>query len=297
MSSWARAETKLNLLRRVAVFPIAESSSSMSEDAWWKIRELMTLDKKYLVASKRFMINRGVFQARKVLKPADAIILGKILDADVLLTSWVEERTLKMAAYEGESGYKLWQGTLDFHPAIPINDQIIKLSVRLAGQFSLAFPYQGFQVIDELVGKAVYEREGKKFAQVYIGANHKLAIGDKSQWITVKGEAEEGLLSSDPKITVIAEGIVRKVIDDTVEIEVLKMTSLDELKENSLVRFPSEVTRLNETIVSGDRVANLSAEYLSKDLRDTSELSQETHPTTTALAFIINLGAMVLLAF
>src|SRR4051812_42407301 len=86
VSSWA--EVRHTLLRRIAVFPIADANVSTGEEAWWQMRELLTKDQRFFVASRRFMVNRGVFQPRKLLKPADAIILSKILDAQALVVTF-----------------------------------------------------------------------------------------------------------------------------------------------------------------------------------------------------------------
>ena len=269
----------------------------MAEEAWWQVRELLTKDQKFLVASRRFMINRGVFQSRKNLKPADAIILSKILDAQILVSSWVEERSLKMKIYEGENGYILWEGQSEFHPAIPISEQLVKLSLRLISDFMGAMPYQGFQVVDEVIGQPVYNLDSKKMAQIFVGTQKQPSVGDPVQWIQVRGDRSQSFLNAAPQVTVTAEGIVTRVINDRIEVEIQKLKDLSDLKENSLVRFPKEVARLKDLYSSEERTSNLGAEYLSAEMKNVEEVSKETHPTATALAFIVNIAAMILLAF
>lgn len=296
---WAlcgRAEVEHTLLRRIAVFPIAESNSSKSEDAWWQMRELLTKDQRFLVASRRFMINRGVFQPRKNLKPADAIILAKILDAQALVTSWIEDRAMNMKIFDGENGYLLWEGHVDFHPALPINDQLLKVSLQLMSDFVLALPYQGYQVLDEVIGKPVYEKDSHRLAQVFAGVGTGIQIGDPVQWLTVSGDTGQAFLSA-PRVTVIAEGRVVSVLGDRFEIELQKIRDLGDLKINSLVRFPKEVARLKTIYASPGKESNLSAEFLSAEIKDASEFNRDTHPTATALAFIFNIAGFLLLAF
>lgn len=288
------------MLRKVVVFPIAnpqsKTASTTSEEAWWQMRELLTKDQKFLVASRRFMINRGVFQPRTNLKPADAIILGKILDAQVLITSWLEERMFKMRAYHAESGYLLWEGEVVFHPAIPVQDQLIKVSSKLLSDFIQALPYQGFQIVDSVIGKVVYEKDSKKFALVFVGQNQKIQVGDPVHWIAATGPTTTAFLQQ-MEVIVVAEGTVTEVKEDRVEVEILKWRSEDDLKSDALVRFPQEVARLREQFFGDDRPSNLSAEYLSAEMRGVQESSRETHPTATALAFILNLATMILLIF
>jgi len=243
------------------------------------------------------MINRGVFQGRKTLKPADAIILGKILDAQALVTTWIEDRNLKMRVYDGDNGFLLWEGEVGFHPALPINDQLLKVSLRLTNDFLLAIPYQGFQIKDEVIGKALYERDSKRYAQIFIGANSQIKVSDSVQWINITGDISQAYFNGAPKITVIAEGTVVAVKGEQAEVEVLKMRDPADLKEDSLVRFPREVARLKELNVSEDRGASLSAEYLSSEIKNSSDFNKDTHPTITALAFIVNIAGMILLAF
>jgi hypothetical protein len=293
----AKAEVNLELYRRIAVFPIAGNNSSMTEDAWWQMRELLTKDKKFLIASRRFMINRGVFQARKNMKPADSIILAKILDAQALVTAWVEDRKMMMRVYEGVTGTTLWEGEGEFHPAIPINDQLIKVSLRLMNDFLVALPYQAFQVVDDVIGKPVYEQDAKKFAQVFLGTNHSITVGDSAQWIQVSGDSSQPLLSSSPKVTVIAEGTVTKILSDRAEVEIHKMRDSRDLQENALVRFPKEISRLKDLYSSDNRAASLGSEYLSGEIKSVAESAQQTQPTVTTLAFILNVAGMILLAF
>jgi hypothetical protein len=293
--SWG--EIQHSLLRRVAVFPIADANVSSSEEAWWQMRELLTKDQRFFVASRRFMVNRGVFQPRKLLKPADAIILAKILDAQALVVTFLKDRTLQMKVYEGENGYLLWEGDAEFHPALPINDQLIRMSTQLMNAFILAIPYQGFQVTDEVIGKAVYETDGKTFAQVYIGANSQIQKDDSAQWVEVTGDVGQAFFSSTTKVTVIAEGKVSEIKGDRATIEIEKMRDPSELKDNSLVRFPKELNRLKEMYTDGDKSASLAPEYFSSEIKNSSEFSKDHNTTTSALMWIANIAGFILLAF
>jgi len=285
------------LLRRVAVFPIADANVSSGEEAWWQMRELLTKDQRFFVASRRFMVNRGVFQPRKILKPADAIILSKILDAQALVITFLKDRTLQMKVYEGENGYLLWEGDAEFHPALPINDQLIRMSTQLMNAFVLAIPYQGFQVTDDVIGKPIYEDEGKTLAKVFIGANSQIQKGDPAQWIEVTGDVGEAFFSSTTKVTVIADGKVSEIKGDHATIEIEKLRDPSELKDNSLVRFPQELNRLKELYSDGDKSSSLSPEYFSSEIKNASEFSKDHSSTTSTLMWIANIAGFILLAF
>lgn len=293
----ASAEIEHSLLRRIAVFPIADAKVSSSEDSWWQMREALTKDQRFFVASRRFMINRGVFQARKSLKPADVIILSKILDAQALIVTYLEERTLRMKVYEGENGYLLWEADAEMHPAIPIADQLIRTGSQLVNSFVLSIPYQGFQIVDDLIGKPVYDDDNVKLAQVFIGSTSQIQLGDRAQWIQVTGDVGQAFFNNATRVTVIAEGKVRAIKGDRAIVEIEKLKDLADLKENALVRFPKEFNRLKDLYTTGDRVSNLSPEYLSSEIRNVKELNQTHNPTASALAWIINIAAFILLAF
>jgi len=293
----SKADLEHSLFRRVVVFPIGDANVSNNEEAWWQMRELLTKDQKFFVASRRFMVNRGVFQPRKTLKPADAIILAKILDAQALVTIYLVDRTLNMRVYEGENGYLLWEGNAEFHPALPINDQLIRMSTQLMNAFVLSIPYQGFQIVDDIIGRAVYEENGKRFAQAFIGANSKIEVGDTAQWVEVRGNAGEAFFSSTTKVTVIAEGKVKEIKGERAIIEIEKLTDPSDLKENSLIRFPKELNRLKDLYSDNDKVSNLAPEYLSSELKSSEEFSKDHNTTSTFLVWLSGLAGFLLLAF
>ena len=293
--SWGDMEHQL--LRRIAVFPIADANVSSAEDSWWQMREVLTKDPKFLVASRRFMINRGVFQPRKSLKPADAVILGKILDAQALVVTYLEDRTLKLKVYDGENGYLLWDGQLVFHPALPINDQLIRVSTKLIQDFIVSIPYQGFQIVDPATNKASYEVHGKTMAQVFIGNNTTIQVGDPVQWIKVTGDLSQAFFGPGMKVFVFAEGVIRSIKKDSAEVEIQKTTDTKNLKENSLIRFPKELQRLKDLYSSEDKSAVLSNEYLSGEMKSSQEFKKENTSTSTTLGFIAGIAAYILIAF
>lgn len=293
--SWADVEHKL--LRRFAVFPIADANVSTAEDAWWQMREVLTKDQRFFVASRRFMINRGVFQARKQLAPADVIILGKILDAQALVISYLDDRIYKFIVYDTENGFVLWKSELQLHPVLQIKDQIIKIASQVMTDFITQIPYHGFQVADELAGKPVYEMDGTQRALIYVGANPRIAEGDQVQWVQVFGNPLGEILGEGSSVNVMAEGIVRSLKGDRVEVEILKAKSIEELKANSLVRFPKEVERLKEIYSLADRSSSLGSEYLSAEMKPIGDLKREHNSSSTAMTWILNLAAFVLLAF
>lgn len=295
--SISNADIEHSLFRRVVVFPIGNANFSNSEEAWWQMREFLTKDQRFFVASRRFMVNRGVFQPRKTLKPADVIILAKILDAQAVVTTFLVDRSLNMRVYEGENGYLLWEGTAEFHPALPINDQLIRMSTQLINAFVLSIPYQGFQIVDEVIGKPVYEENGKRYAQASIGANSKIEVGDQAQWVKVSSDIGQAFFSTTTKITVVAEGKVTEIKGDKAVIEIEKIADLSDLKAEALIRFPKEINRLKDLYSDNDKVSNLAPEYLSSELKNSEEFSKDHNTTSTFMVWLSGLAGFLLLAF
>ena len=63
----AQAENDHTMIRRITVFPIkvAPELQSVADEAWWDLREVMTKDKRFLVASKNFLMKTDVYQSRR----------------------------------------------------------------------------------------------------------------------------------------------------------------------------------------------------------------------------------------
>ncbi len=295
--SLVQAELKHELVRRIAVFPISEVVGDNADEAWWQMREVLTKDQRFFVAGRRFMINRGVFQARKTLKPADAIILGKILDAQALVTSYVEDRRFFMKIFEAENGSLLWEGKIEFHPALPIGDQIVKVTQNMMSSFLGEIPYQAFTLLDPVKAKPLFEESGKNMALVFVGTGSGVEVGDSVQWIEVKAEMGKPQLQGGGQMTVVADGKVILVREDQAQVEILKVRDPADIFEFALVRLPKEVKRLQDTYAGPLKEAKLSAEYLTSEMKPVEDHERRHSKTSTSLAFILNFAALVLLAF
>ncbi|MBX2996505.1 MAG: hypothetical protein KF681_16915 [Bdellovibrionaceae bacterium] len=292
----AQAEVQHLLFTKMAVFPIADANYASSEDAWWQMRESLTKNQRYLVASRRFMINRGVFQPRRTLKPADVIILGKILDAEALMTTHLRDRSLRMQVYRAEDGSTLWESSVELHPAIPIGDQLIKASQKLVADFVASMPYQGYQVIDESLGKPIFEEGGKTRAWIFHGTNSGLEVGDAVQWVEVSGEAGTAFFNQSVRTQIVAEGKVVSLKGNLAEVQIDKTRAVSDLHDRALIRFPRELAKLQNQM-TGDKGSALMSEYLSNEMKDPQELEKGHNPTSTTLAFLGNIALLILLAF
>ncbi len=296
----ASAQTNHTLIRRISVFPIktAPELSGIAEEAWWELREALTRDKRFLVASKNFLMQKDVYQAREVLSPADAIILGKLLDANAMITTWIDDRTLNMRVYEGEYGRPLWEYQLALQPSLPIAEQLQPAVVKLVNDFIASIPYHGFVVIDPLKGRPVYQEGRRMLVKAEIGLNAEVDVGDPVQLIRVYSDHLKPLFTHGASIEVFAEGRVVEQNRETLVIELDRVNRAAAIEEGTMVRLPRELKRLQQYYSLQDSLkTKIDPEFFSPGMTSAKQNVEETKPLISSLLFIANLAAFLLLAF
>lgn len=295
---FAEASNDVELFRRVVVFPVLGTTDvrKSSEEAWWQIRELLTEHRRFLVASKNFLKSKGVFQPRGELSPADAVILGRLLDAHILITTFINNKKVHMRVYEGKAGRLVWKGSVLTQTSVPRGEQVVPISVNLVRSFVQALPYQGFVLKDDIANRALYDRTDRTYFKVYTGINSGIEFGDKVQLIRIQSESTRAILTTSNQ-EVFAEGKVVRVMDDRVEVELLRATSLADVRENSLARFPKVLAQVKNSLESVGDLKNLGPEYYKSGERELTKEEKERKPLVTALAFVTNIIAMLLIAF
>ena len=298
----AEAQAPHQLVRRLVVFPVktGEGSqvSSVGEEAWWQTREEFTKSRRFLVASKQFLVKTDAYQPRGELEPADAILLGKLLDAHALVTLKLDDRRLTMNVYDGGNGLPLWQKTVTLHPSVTVGDQLPELARKIAGDFIASIPYQGFTIVDSLIGQPVYEEGDTKLTQIDLGTTSKAQIGDQVQWISLVSTTGAPLFQGGGKMTIFAEGRVVRLEQGVATVEITRAASMKEIKEYSLVRLPREAERLKAEYTLLDQPkTTLTAELITPEARPMEQVAKERKPLMAALSFIGSLTAFLLLAF
>lgn len=281
---------------RLTAFPILVpvENRDAAEDAWWQMREQLTKNQRFFVAMKSFLQQKDVYQPRGELKPADVILLSKLLDSHGIVTTFLEERTLKMVVYEGENGRVLWQQELRLQPSVPIEDQLATAATRLARDFMGSVPYQGYVQTDSLRGDPVY-REGKHYLlQINVG-QADLEIADPVQIVRIYSDQLKPLFTHGANIEVIAEGKVVKKEKDYFIVELVRYNKINLIKEGSLVRLPKEFKRVQDQYGLTGRYS--SPELIDAGLKAAQEEEKEKRPLILSLTFIANFVALMLLAF
>lgn len=297
-SAWSQVEHKL--LRRLVVFPIKadKAVSSQAEEAWWQVRELLTQNKRFLVASKNFLVKKDVFQARGELTPADAIILGQLLDAQALVTTFLDDRTLLMKVYEGEYGRLLWQQEIKLHTSLTVAQQIAPASRKLILDFMSSVPYQGFVIVDNLIGQPVYQQENRWYFKADVGSSSQAQVGDEVQVVKIISDRLKPLFDDGANIEVFAEGRVVGKDREFVTVEILRTTDQKLISESSLIRLPKEYKRLRESFAINDSLTRkINPEYFSPEMTPLTQEAREYQPLAAALSFIANIAIFLVLAF
>jgi hypothetical protein len=288
-----------DVLRRLVVFPIKydqQERPSELEDAWWKIREELASGQRFLLASKQFLQQKDVFQPRGALSPADAIILGKLLDAQAIVITFIENRTIRMIAYEGDGGSTLWDHSLSLHPSLPIKSQVVETSRRLIQDFIASFPYQGFVMPDELTGSAVTESNGQHFVKVETGRGLQLAPGDPVQFVRLQRQSLKPLFEEGGQVQLFGEGTVLKSDREQTTVQLTRVSKGELVTAYTLVKFPKEYQRIRSEFALVSRDA-LNPSVITQDLQKVRSSGEDGKPTATAIAFITSITAFVLLAF
>ncbi len=269
-----------------------------AEGTWWKIRERLTEDKRFLVASRSFLIKKDVYQARAQLTPADAIILGQLLDAHALVSTFLSKRELHMHVYEGDFGQLLWESKIKLHPSLPIKNQIEKAGVKLINDFIASIPYQGYVLTDKFEGKAVIEDGANYLVKAKVGLNAKLKVGDKLQLINLEHKDFKPLFKSSSEFKIQAEGVITDVKKGLITARLDRHIPIDQIKEFDLVRIPSEHQRLFDLFkINNGLTSKISSEYYSPEITEASKEVKEKKPLVTALTIILNVAVFLLLAF
>lgn len=289
-----------SLVRRLIVFPlqVEPALATVADEAWWQVREQLSKSRRFLVASKQFMVRSDVFQPRGELAPADVIILGRLVDAHALLTMQLQERRLTLNAYDGANGLLLWSKTYSLHPSLTAGDQLPALAVRAVSEFVAAFPYQGFTAVDSLIGRAVYEEGDVKLAQVDLGLATGAQIGDLVQWIRVLNTTAAPLFQGGGKITVVAEGKIVRLDQGVAVVEILRAKSIDQIKEHVLVRVPREAQRLQEEFeIQETTRPTLTLDLMTPEANPEQRREEERRPLMMVFSVLGSIAAFLLLAF
>lgn len=293
-SLWS-VEFKVSSLKRVVVFPAQGVDDSLVDELWWQVRSLLAQDLRFTVATRRLMINRQVLVPRGELKTADAVLLGRILEAEALISMYIKDAKAWVKVYRSEDGLLVWQGDLAFNPALSVKDQALGIFSKLIKNFMNEVPYLGYQVNNPLSGELMDFNE--THALVYIQSGRtELETGQRIQW----GElvvSQLPLFLSQRKLQVLVEGeVIHPLKNNIYQVQVpLQQASL--LKAGMMLFDVSQLSVGSEKVQADLAIkTQYSSEYLVENMQPEKKIIQQAK-IPTYLGFIFNLLAIVLIAF
>lgn len=297
-------ETEHTLVRRVVVFPVlstdmvSEDIRQSSEEAWWQIREILTETRRFLVASRNFLVQKDVYQPRGPLAPADAIILGRLLDANAIITTYIKDRTVYMQAYEGEYGRILWEQEIQLQSSLPVAGQLLSASTKLIRDFISSIPYHGFVTIDLVHGEPTFRDRNMTYVRVDVGRSEDLQVGDEVQFMRLYSDKLRPLFSEEGGVPeIFGQGSIVQLDRESVLVRLDRVANIDLIQEATLVRIPSERKRLVESYALKDGLSRrIDPEFLSPEMSLVDQEVAEKKPLVTSLSFILNIAAFLLLA-
>lgn len=286
------------VVRRIVVFPLDTDGEFKKESdlAWWKIREFLSEQQRFLVATKRYMQQNEVFQSRKNLLISDVILLAKLLESDCLITTYLENKKLYMNAYSGQDGLLLWKKSIDITSSKPISQQLEELSAKLIQDFYASLPYQGFQIVDPLNQEPLHEEGNAIIARIDVGAKSSAVAGQKVQWLEIERGSPLPLFQGGAKVRIIAEGDVLKNDNQVLTVEVKRVKDLKLLEKKSIITILDEKKRISDIYaIKSSKEIQPNLTMLSEPMVDAREKSEEARPLLVALSAIANIVVALLL--
>lgn len=300
-------------VEKIAVFPVLyrgergdrvdEATAQALDDTWWQVRDELTSTGRFVVASRAFLQKADAFQPRGSLSVGDAVILGRYVEADALMTMSLRERALTLTAYLAADGTKLWTQSVDLHPSILVREQVAKVSRALVREFIASFPYQGTTLVDALSRQAVFQEGGKRLTRIRT-ANIKTAVGEKVEWVELERSGLDPLFQGGGRSLVKAEGLIHEIGDQTALVEVLRVQDLKSIQSGTLVNLPAEQARLRQgakpkdSATSAAVVSLLAADAsIEPEAKQAERREDESGPLATTLSILGSLAVILLLAF
>ena len=242
------------------------------------------------------MVQRDVFQPRRTLKPADAIILGRILDAHAVVVTYLEEGELKMHVYDAREGYTLWKESLLTNRSEPIDAQIERLSKSLVGGFLADVPYQSFQISWPNQNEVLRKEDGRIYARLEIRRGLTLEPNTVIEWIRIPANLQKPVFRSYDRIVVFGRGRVVRLDRGAAIVEILELGNESDFELESLVRIPDEASRL-QVEFGLKKEKYLSPDLYQVELRKGAKKAEGTGPLAAALSYVASIALFILIAF
>ncbi len=300
-------------IEKVAVFPllykgergerIDDATAKSLDETWWQVRDELTGTGRFVVASRAFLQKTDAFQPRGLLTTGDAVILGRYVEADALMTMSLKDRTLTLAVWQSSDGTLAWSQSVELHPSVLLREQIAEVARALVREFVASIPYQATTLQDSFSKQAVSLEGGKRRVRIAT-AGAPLEVGDSVQWVTVTRATLEPLFQGGSKVEIVAEGVVHQVESRLVVVDLARVHENGQIRAGSLVNLPKEQARLvkiatpRDSATSAAVVSLLASESaIEPEANQVERKQDESGPFATTLSILGSLAVILLLAF
>jgi hypothetical protein len=313
----ARKSTSILAIEKISVFPVLysgergeridEATANGLDETWWQVREELTGTGRFLVASRAFLQKNDAFQPRGYLTTGDAVILGRYVEADALMTMALKDRTLTVAVWQSSDGTLAWSQSVELHPSVLLREQVAKVARGLVREFLASFPYQATTLQDSFSKQAVSSEGGKLRVRIST-AGAPIEAGDIVQWVKLTRSTLEPLFQGGAKVEVIAEGVVSEIESQRAVVNLTRVQEASQIQAGYLVNLPKEQARLRKLATPKDSAtsaavaallaSNLASESaIEPEAKHVERKSDESGPVATTLSILGSLAVILLLAF
>ncbi|MCS6838849.1 MAG: hypothetical protein NZ480_08385 [Bdellovibrionaceae bacterium] len=291
------ANFELNSLKNVAIFPPKGiQNTEISNEVWWQTRELLAQDGRFLIATRRLMINRQTLNPKDELKPPETIILGKILEAQLLVTLFVKENICYFHAYRTYDGIPVFLDSLAMSYALTEEEQLLIIFKALTQRFLQSIPYAGYQTISPKSQQFI-EYHGSRpivYAEISQAISTKNLLGKDIYWLDMRYPSFPLFQQTNPTTRIWAIGrVIEELPNNHLQIELTQYSDLKMFEKENLVFIPVE-NKMHEPIFH--RESQLSHEFLLESSKSEKNVTQQKIEATF-LGFLFTLGSLILMIF
>ncbi len=265
------------------------------QSSWKKIKENLIYDRRFSIIPLEDISKKNISYLYKVKKkPLKIISILKEINTDVIIIANLKNKNLIMKAYSKNDGQLLWSQTTLSSSSLKSSNFISSIQ-KLINDFSSSIPFQGFQILDPLIGQITYDEGEAKLTKADIGHFHHIKKGDSVQWIEIKRVNSKPLYQGGSKINIIAKGHIIKVINEIAILKINQARNINLLKKYTLISFPKEHERLIKYFALNSKNRTLN-QIINKDLKPVSSKNKEIKKSLSNLLTIGNILAFILLA-
>ena len=295
--SFANAEVQDSHLwpRRLAVFPLKSNitDNELNRKVWWNVRDNLASNKLFLVATKNFLEQKDLFQARGKIKTADVVLLSRLLDASALISLELQDRNFYFRVYSAEDGLLLWHKEYKLESSLPVQSLIEKVSLEASNDFIKNISFDGFLIRDTNSGQLSWQESGTWYAKVMLQNKENIKVGESLRFVYLKRNNTESLYTAETGMIDLDDAILVKIQDNEGLIAFNSRPKENTLKEFLPLYFiSSKYNKNKETEEQKEYARSLVGQVVQNNKVNTDERDRNTVGLS-----LLSILALLLIAF